>query len=335
MLFEILLMSMLLSWLFTAAFRQYAVIHQIMDIPNIRSSHRIPTPRGGGIAIVFAFSLGLLALIGTDPIFSTMWIWILVSLLLIAAVGFIDDLYSLSPTYRLIVQFLAAGILLFGLGQRPDLLIICWTITRGWWEWGLLAIGLVWLINLYNFMDGIDGLASGEAITVCLAIVALHWAEGNNGPVTNTALLLAATCSGFFYWNCPPAKIFMGDGCSGFLGLAFGALMLVDTLQDAERLWVWLILLGVFIVDASWTLLIRLKQGKRLSQAHRSHAFQHAAQRWGHTRVTACCLGMTLLWLMPLAWLVFSGKCYGLIALIIAYIPLCILAKKLHAGRVQ
>ncbi|PBI80643.1 hypothetical protein A9993_13355 [Rahnella victoriana] len=329
----ILLMSVLVSWSLTAVFRRYAIRNQVMDIPNARSSHSVPTPRGGGMAIVISFAFVLLLFVGTSAIFSSMWLWIMLALLLIAAIGFIDDHHSLSPKFRLIVQFLAATLVLFGIGHIPDLSLANWILTPDWWLWGLFALGLVWLINLYNFMDGIDGLASGEAITVCLAIAALHWLEGDTDAVTYTALLLAATCSGFFYWNRPPAKIFMGDGCSGFLGLAFGALMLVDALKDPERLWAWLVLLGVFVVDASWTLLTRWRQGDRLSEAHRSHAFQHAAQQWGHRAVTASCACITLVWLMPMAWLVFSGRCYGLVAVMIAYAPLCVLAKQLNAGR--
>lgn len=285
------------------------------------------------MAIVISFTVALLGFCGLDIGFSAIWLWIMLALLLIAAVGFIDDHRSLTPRTRLIVQFLSAALVLFGLGNTPALSLAGWVIPSGWWLWGLFALGLVWVINLYNFMDGIDGLASGEAITVCLAIAALHWLEGDNSAVTYISLILAAACLGFFYWNRPPAKIFMGDGCSGFLGLALGALMLADAMKDPERLWVWLILLGAFVVDATWTLMKRWRQGDRLSEAHSSHAFQHAARRWGHAAVTAGVAGITLFWLLPMAWLVFSGRCYGLVAIVIAYAPLCVLAKRLNAGR--
>ncbi|PKE29241.1 glycosyl transferase [Rahnella sp. AA] len=334
MLLSILLISVLLSWLLTAVFRQYAIRHHVMDIPNARSSHSVPTPRGGGMAVVISFLIALTGFCGTVIGFSSIWLWITLALLLIAAVGFIDDHRSLSPRLRLSVQFLSAALVLLGIGNVPALSLAGWIIPPAWWIWGLLAIGLVWFINLYNFMDGIDGLASGEAIIVGIAISVLHWIEGDSSAVSYISLILSASCLGFFFWNRPPAKIFMGDGCSGFLGLAMGTMMLVDAMKDPERLWAWLILLGVFVVDATWTLLTRWRQGNRLSEAHRSHAYQQAALRWGHGKVTASVAGITLIWLMPMAWLVFSGRCYGIVALVIAYAPLCVMAKRLNAGRI-
>ncbi len=330
---SILLISVLISWSLTAVFLQYAIRHHVMDIPNDRSSHSVPTPRGGGMAVVISFLIILMWFVGTDVTFSSMWLWITVALLVIALTGFIDDHRSLSAKIRFIVQILAAFLVLFGIGNTPSLALAGWVISPAWWFWGLFALGLVWLINLYNFMDGIDGLASSEAVIICIAIAALHWIEGDSSTVTYLTLALSSACLGFFYWNRPPARIFMGDGCSGFLGLALGALMLVDAMKDPERLWAWLILLGVFVVDATWTLLARWRQGHRLSEGHRSHAYQQAAQRWGHGIVTASIAGITLVWLTPMAWLVFSGRCYGVVALVIAYAPLCLLAKRLNAGK--
>lgn len=149
-------------------------------------------------------------------------------------------------------------------------------------------------------------------------------------------LLLSMAVLGFLYWNFPPARIFMGDAGSGFLGLILGALSLAAAWQDANLLWVWLILLGVFIVDATFTLSRRLMRGDKVYEAHRSHAYQFASRKvGGHLPVTLSVLVINLFWLTPIAIGVGVLGLNGLLGLVIAYVPLMLLAVKYNAGELE
>jgi Fuc2NAc and GlcNAc transferase len=196
----------------------------------------------------------------------------------------------------------------------------------------IAALYLVWLLNLYNFMDGIDGIASVEAICVCLGATTLYWYLGRTELVI-APVLLAIAVAGFLYWNFPPARIFMGDAGSGFLGISLGILSLQAAWAAPKFLWSWLILLGVFIVDATWTLFRRLLRGDKVYEAHRSHAYQFASRRFGrHLPITLAVIAINLLWLCPLAFLVGTGWLDGALGLIVAYIPLTVLAIRFKAG---
>ena len=191
------------------------------------------------------------------------------------------------------------------------------------------------MLNLYNFMDGIDGLASVEAICVCLSACLLYWLGGFNNLII-TPLLLAASVAGFLFWNFPPARIFMGDAGSGFLGIILGLLSLQATWVSPKLLWVWLILLGVFIVDATVTLLRRLLRGDKVYEAHRSHAYQFASRQYGrHLPVTLAVAAINLLWLLPVAACVVLLRLDGALGLVLAYAPLVLLAVKFHAGELE
>ncbi len=194
---------------------------------------------------------------------------------------------------------------------------------------------LVWVLNLFNFMDGIDGIASVEAITVCVG-GALLYALIGVPALAATPLLLAASVAGFLVWNFPPAKIFMGDAGSGFLGIALGGLTLQAAWAAPQLLWAWLILLGVFVLDATFTLLRRLLRGDKVFEAHRSHAYQYASREYGaHLPVTLAVLAINVLWLLPWACLVALGYIDGLLALLIAYLPLAFLAVRFRAGQLE
>ena len=218
-----------------------------------------------------------------------------------AAVGFLDDHFRVSAWLRLLIHFAAAGWALWQLnGMGP--LHLGWII----WDWGWVGqlvalVGLVWMINLYNFMDGIDGIAGLEALCASgLGGLLLAWS--GLGGLAEAALVLAGASAGFLVWNWPPAKIFMGDVGSGFLGFVFGVLAISSAKERPWLLWPWLILLSVFIVDSTLTLMRRLITGARWYEAHCSHAYQHAARRWGsHSKVTLTIAAVNVVWLFPLA----------------------------------
>ncbi len=320
------------SLLLTGALRRYALARSLMDVPNARSSHSVPTPRGGGVAIVLSFlaALPLLAVVGVLP-----WpvLWALMGAgAWVAVVGFLDDHGHIAARWRLLAHFIGVAWALGWLGGLPSLAVFGFDLELGWLGYVLAAFYLVWLLNLYNFMDGIDGIASVEAISVGLGGALIYSLLGEPTAI-GAPLLLAVAVAGFLFWNFPPARIFMGDAGSGFLGIALGVLSLQAAWIAPQLLWSWLILLGVFTVDATWTLFRRLLRGDKVYEAHRSHAYQYASRRFGnHLPVTLAVLGINLLWLLPIALWVGLGGLDGLLGLLVAYLPLVVLAVKFKAG---
>jgi len=196
----------------------------------------------------------------------------------------------------------------------------------------LAAVYLVWMLNLYNFMDGIDGLASAEAICVCMGSCLVYGLTGHI-ELMWVAFILSAAVGGFLCWNFPPARIFMGDAGSGFLGLVLGVMRLAANWIAAELLWSWLILLGVFVVDATWTLIRRMLNGDKVYEAHRSHAYQYASRHYGsHKKVVVAVVCINILWLLPVAIAVGKGSIPGVLGTVIAYLPLILIAYVFRAG---
>lgn len=327
--------ALALAWLLTAGLRRYALAHQVIDVPNARSSHTTPTPRGGGVAIVASFSM-LLPLLGIQGWLQWPTVWAISgSGLGIALLGFLDDHGHIAARWRLLGHFAAAAWAIWWLGGVPGL-----SIFGQAWQLGapgivVAALYLVWLLNLYNFMDGIDGIASVEAICVALGGASFYILAGLPGLAV-APFILACAVGGFLFWNFPPAKIFMGDAGSGFLGMVLGVLSLQAGWVNADLLWAWLILLGVFIVDASLTLFRRLLRGEKIYEAHRTHAYQWAARRFGkHLPVTIGVALLNVCWLYPVAWFVAAGRLHGITGVLIAYIPLCLLALWFRAGQAE
>lgn len=247
-------------------------------------------------------------------------------------IGFLDDHGHISARWRLLGHFIAAAWALFWIGGLPPLVVAGFAVDLSWIGHMLAAVYLVWLLNLYNFMDGIDGIASVEAICVCLGSALLYWLTGHE-LIAFTPLLLAFAVVGFLYWNFPKARIFMGDAGSGFLGITLGVLSLQAAWVSPQLLWSWLILLGVFITDATWTLLRRLLRGDKVYEAHRSHAYQFASRQFGkHAPVTLVVAAINIGWLLPMALLVGNGTVDGFLGLLVAYLPLIALAVKFRAG---
>ena len=325
--------ALLAAWHLTGRVRQYALARHLLDVPNARSSHVVATPRGGGVAIVLATIAALLAAAVLGFLR-----WPTVAGLtgggaLVAAVGFTDDRRHMRRRWRLLAHVVAAVWVLSYLGGLPPLTAFDGTLDLGWTGHALAALYLVWLINLTNFMDGIDGIAAIEVVTTCLSGTLLYLVTVPEGSSWVGPLVLAAATLGFLVWNWPPAKIFLGDSGSGFLGLMLAGLALDAGWAAPELFWSWNILLGVFVVDATVTLVRRALRGERFYEPHRTHAYQHAAQHWGtHKPVTLFVGVINVLWLLPLALLVARGSLDGPAGVLIAYAPLAAAAVWLGAG---
>jgi Fuc2NAc and GlcNAc transferase len=199
------------------------VIHylgrRLLDTPNIRSSHQIPTPRGGGIALACGVIITMVTALGFTYINPAPIYWLLLSSGLITILGICDDLYNLNIGIRLTIQFLLAGLGIYFIGINNE-----WSPLIRLLIAGMMILFIVWMTNLYNFMDGINGLAALEAISVCMSMAFIYWIQTANTDVIYLLIIISASACGFLYWNFPTAKLFMGDAGSLFLGLSLGLL---------------------------------------------------------------------------------------------------------------
>lgn len=302
------------SWCLTGIVRRYTIKQGILDVPNERSSHLVVTPRGGGMAIVVVFLGGVFLMTLYGTITRALGITLGGGGLVVAAIGWLDDKRGLTPQLRAFFHLVAAAWALYWLGGFPGIDLGFTCLRFNGIGTVLAVVGTVWMINLYNFMDGIDGIAGTEAIIVAVTAGVLLVVGGN----LSLALLcwaLASAVGGFLIWNWPPAKIFMGDVASGFLGFVLATLAIASENSGELSIIIWLVLLGVFVVDATVTLLIRVLQGERWYEAHRTHVYQLAVQAgYSHKQVTRAVLGLNLClavvagiaWLWP-QWLLAVG----------------------------
>ncbi len=310
-----------------------ALRYSLLDIPNHRSSHSLPTPHGGGLALLLSFYLGGGYLVFTATIDIPHLLGLSVCGLGIVMVGLLDDLFHISAGKRFIVHFFCAfwAVNFFIASDASFLPGDNWVALL--FVRLLLVVGIVWSLNFFNFMDGIDGLAGAETISVALGAGILLFCSGQTENYFPLLMLLAASALGFLVWNWPPAKIFMGDACSGFLGFCFGIFCLLTISSTGLTLWTWFLFLGVFIVDSTVTLMVRVWRGEKFYQAHRSHAYQILARKMGsHLKVTLCYIGINWLFLFPLACLSVYRPEYGLVLVIFSYSLLTIFCMVAGAG---
>lgn len=292
----------------------------IEDIPNARSSHDVPTPRGGGIGIVIAFLIGFLVFLFSNPNIDFARPLLLAGIL-IAITGGLDDRFNLPAWSRLLVQVVVSGWALHSYFSLLPLFSVL-----------LLLIYLVWHINLFNFMDGVDELAAVETVSVGLVLALLHFINGHF-PIGFSYLLVATAAGGFYRFNRSPARIFMGDIGSGFLGFCLGFLSLVGARDGQITPWAHLVIFGCFLVDATMTLWVRCLNKERIFSAHRDHAYQHLVQLGLSHRAVARGVGLiNFLWLAPISLFVTRWPQYGLLGISVAYVPLLFIAIKYRAG---
>jgi len=290
-----------LSALLTCLFCNPITRVYMLDYPNERSLHDQPVPRGGGLAVLVAIIVGVSAtrFFYLVPISGT----IALSVLIVAGVSFLDDRSSVSPIYRLMAHALAATIILYG-----GLVLRQLDFPGATWVWphiiGVVssAAFIIWMINLYNFMDGMDGFAGGMVVAGFGTFAILGWLAGNTEFML-MSLVTASAAGGFLIFNFPPARIFMGDVGSSTLGLLAATFSLWGARENIFPFWIALLVFSPFIVDATVTLLRRLLRGEKIWQAHKSHYYQQLVQAgWGHRKTVlveygimlGC--GMTALW---------------------------------------
>lgn len=287
-------MSIVLTYMIKA----YALKKSMMDIPNERSSHTAPIPRGGGAAIIVVFYMGLFYF--RESINAQLF-YALLCALPIVLIGFMDDIFTLSSKIRFLVQSISAGMALYFLGGVSSIDFIFFEI-HGWWVNIIAFFAIVWLTNLYNFLDGIDGYAGSEAVMVGLGLFLLFH--------TPLGLVIVAASLGFLLFNWHQASIFMGDIGSTTLGFIFAVFVFDDTGHGS--IYIWLVLLSLFWFDATLTLIRRYLIGEHISQAHKKHAYQRLVQSgWTHDKVV---------WHALLFNLIFLGLLYYVENVLIVFV---------------
>lgn len=272
----------------------------LIDVPNERSSHEQPMPRGGGgpMAVAAIVSIALLGII-RSPLVPTNWVWTLcIGGGAVAWIGWQDDRFSLSPLRRFMVHIIAAAWAVNWL--MPADTPLGYKFLAGFW--------VAWSINFYNFMDGIDGLAGAEAVLIGLGAGYIAGRVGTQ-PTLAINWVIASAALGFLFWNWPPAKIFMGDAGSGFLGYAFGCLAIGSGYGWDGGFLTYVTLLALFLGDASFTLMIRIIKRERFWEAHRQHLYQRLAQRgFSHLEITLLFVTINMVLFVIAAWQAGIGQ---------------------------
>lgn len=310
--------TLLLSLVFCGIYLRVARHWQILDLPNERSSHHRATPHGGGLPLFLALGLGVLIAGMLGLTWAPQYLMLLSIAGWLVLVGVVDDLRGLSVQLRFslygVCCALAVAITLPLLSEGDVM-----TLLIG----ALAVVALLWMLNLYNFMDGIDGYASTQCLIACCCAALLAFSGGAPTDYLLFCLLLAAAHSGFLFWNWPAARLFMGDAGSVPTGFLLGALALLGDAQGYLPLASWAILMAAFIVDASVTLMWRMATGQPFTQPHRLHAYQRLSRRLGgHLPVVLVLLALNALWLFPLSYMATMYPKYSILLVILAYVPL-------------
>ncbi|CAO3374069.1 MraY family glycosyltransferase [Azospirillum argentinense] len=311
-----------LSWLLTGRVLAYLRRKAILDHPNDRSSHSIPTPRGGGWGVMLTLlpAWALIAATADDPLRA---LPILVGAVALMAVSWMDDRRGLGPAPRFLAQIAAvvAGLTALPGGPLPGDGLVFQGLLPFWADRLVAAVGWLWFVNLFNFMDGIDGLAGGEAASIGAGLALVATLAGLDPALALYGLAAAGAALGFLMWNWHPAKLFMGDVGSVPLGFTLGWLLLA---LAASGLWVAALLIpAYFLADATFTLLRRLVEGKKVWQAHREHFYQKATQRGrSHAQVVRLVLALNAALLLlavaslALGWVVLPAGAAAVVLLL-------------------
>lgn len=324
----LLALSAVTAFLLTAWVTRRADVLRLVQAPNERSSHEQPTPSSGGVGIVFAATAVGGLFVWEHPHL----LWGVLGLAIpVALIGLLDDIHYLSIRIRMVVQIAVFAGFLVLVGDMPPLVLFGDIALAGAILWGLLLIAGIWWINLFNFMDGIDGIAGSQAVSMLLLGAALAaWTStgATSSPVWVLMLCIAMATVGFLILNWAPARIFMGDVGSNWLAFTIFAIALLTVQAGWLSYAAWLVLAAVFITDATVTLLTRMARGERWYEAHRSHAYQRLSRHWpddrskGHRSVTLLTTAINILWLGPLAWVCLLSPHWTPLWLAMAYLPL-------------
>jgi len=295
---------------------------KLVAIPNERSLHQKVTPQGGGVIIAIIFLAFTIFFYLSGHMKGAEFLALFGGGLIMSVTGFLDDILEIKARIRFFIQFLAAGWGLYWIGGIPyaaffDLVPGLYAFANA-----VAVVAFVWFINSFNFMDGIDGMATSGAIFFSLSIGGYFLWQGIE-PYGSLLIVLAASSLSFLCFNWPPAKMFLGDAGSNFFGYLFGALLLITVKNEAISIWTWLIILAYFITDTTATTFLRMCLVKGWYRTHRSHAYQNLARVLNnHKFVTRLILGINIFYLLPLAYLSIQYQQYAWLAFLASVLPL-------------
>jgi Fuc2NAc and GlcNAc transferase len=289
----------------TLVYRSFAIRRGIVAVPNFRSLHQRPLPRGGGIVFSLVCIAAVIGLSFTGTVDPRLMRALVAGGAVATVFGFVDDAMHVGPAVKLLVQMALAGWVLVCFDGKP---LVDLPLTPKWLDVAVSWIGLVWLMNLYNFIDGIDGLAAMGAVSMSVISILVLLLSGADRSFVLILAALALCSFGFLIFNWPPASIFMGDSGSQFLGFYFGTLIAATMIHGDLGFWSWLVIFGYFAGDTTTTTLVRVFVTDKWYGEHRSHAYQNLARIWGsHLKVVKGVSLYHLLWLLPLAiWSVLT-----------------------------
>jgi Fuc2NAc and GlcNAc transferase len=314
------------SWLGMFLYKKFAIHSGIVSNPNYRTLHESPIPSGGGVVFSLIFLIAIFLTWQSLLFLTSLWLILGLGGFLTALFGFIDDVKNIGAKFKLLIQILLSSWAVFWL-YSDNVLILNWIpffIT-----FPSLLFLMIWMMNAYNFIDGVDGMAASGAIFVSLTLALVLHLNSNSIELMSIFILLAASVSGFIFYNWPPATIFMGDAGSAFLGFIFGSLLLFSTLNEYISIWSWLTVFGYFIADTTVTQIARVILVKKWYLPHRSHAYQNLARiNNSHIMVTSGVTLYNLLWVFPLTLLSGLYPEMGLITSLLSITPAMIVAYK-------
>lgn len=297
--FALVLSAVLSAWALRHARRR-----GVLDRPGERSLHEEPTPRGGGIGILAALLVAAVTLWWGGWLSGPRLAGLAPALLAVGLTGWYEDHRELDWRIRISIHAVAAAWLVAVAGGVTSMDLGSWSVPLGALGYAVAFMGILWLTNLYNFMDGIDALASAEGIFAGAVMGAWLALAGEPG-LALLALCVAGACAGFLPWNLPRARLFLGDVGSTSLGFLFGAVAVLGAGSGALPAALSMLVLGVFVFDATFTLLARLARGERWYTAHREHAYQYLVRAgMGHGRVVLVLSAVNLLVILPVVVLI-------------------------------
>lgn len=331
---ELVLSAFGLASLACFVYLRFALVHGPIAVPNHRSLHQEPIPKGAGVAVALAslICLGALAVSGRLD-------WRSVNLFVVGGfavtlAGVADDRLDIPPRFRLVVQLVSIGWICAWLGGVPPLYFGATSFRLGLLGLALLVAACTWFFNLYNFVDGTDGMA-GSATAFIGGTMSVVMVVARQYDLAAVLAVVAAASIGFLCFNWPPARIFMGEAGTAFISYIFVAVILVSLSREAVSLWIWLIVFAFYFSDTTVTTMIRAFTVPRFYRGHRSHAYQNLARKWeSHLRILTLVLAIDLLWVAPAVAIALHRPDIAGFVTAVVYAPLVLFALKfgpLHA----
>jgi Fuc2NAc and GlcNAc transferase len=324
----LIIVTLTMSMAASGSYLRFALKHGPYATSNYRSLHQKVIPRGAGLAMAFTALLGYLFLYFDHVLKTPQMMVYVIGGVVVVAMGAADDRLDISARYRMPFQVLTAGWVCYWLGGLAPIDLGFAVVNLGMFGHVALLVALVWFYNLFNFIDGIDGMASSATIFICAAMGAVLFFQGE--PTLSMILvLLGVSSAGFLAFNWPPARMFLGESGSSFMGCIISAVFVESLWHNSSSLWSWLIVGGFYFADTTLTTGVRLLKVPGWYRPHRSHAYQNLARTWNsHRRVLLLVIGINFLWLLPLLLLSLHFASWAMGLTVLAYVPLAIFCLK-------